>query len=89
MAVGAERRTILRLILRDLGLVLFVGCCAGVLLALATTKLVATLLFGVQPRDFATLALCVSLLAITGLIAACLPARRASRLDPMPALREE
>jgi putative ABC transport system permease protein len=89
MAVGAERRTILLLILRDLGGVLVVGCCAGVLLALATAKLVATLLFGVQPSDFATLASCVSLLATTGLIAAYLPARRASRLDPMAVLREE
>ncbi len=89
MALGAGRRTILRLILRDVGVVLFAGCCAGVLLALGTTRLLATLLFGVQPHDLATLALCVTLLATTGLIAAYLPARRASRLDPMPALREE
>lgn len=89
MALGAERRTILRLVLRDFGVVLFVGCCAGVLLALATTKLLATLLFGIQPHDLPTLALCVTLLATTGLIAAYLPARRASRLDPMPVLREE
>ena len=47
------------------------------------------LLFGVQPHDLATLALSVILLATTGLIAAYLPARRASRLDPMPVLREE
>jgi len=47
------------------------------------------LLFGVQPHDLATLALSVTLLATTGLIAAYLPARRASRLDPMPVLREE
>jgi ABC-type antimicrobial peptide transport system permease subunit len=89
MALGAERRTILRLVLCDVGVVLFVGCCAGVLLALGTTRLLATLLFGVQPRDLATLAFCVILLAMSGLIAAYLPARRASRLDPMPVLREE
>jgi len=99
MAVGADRRTILRLVLRDVGVVLFIGCCAGVLLALGTTKLLATLdrrfvgmdalLFGVQPHDLATLALSVTLLATTGLIAAYLPACRASRLDPMPVLREE
>jgi len=89
MAVGAGRSTILRLVLRDVGAVLFVGCSVGTLLALATTKLLAALLFGVQPRDLATLALCVALLATTGLMAAYLPARRASRLDPMPVLREE
>ena len=97
MAVGAERRTILRLVLRDVGVILFVGCCAGVLLALGTTRLLATttavpggtLLFGVQAHDLGTLALCVTLLGTTGLIAAYLPARRASRLDPMSVLREE
>jgi predicted permease len=99
MAVGAERKTILRLVLRDVGVVLFVGCCSGVLVALGTTKLLATfdsrfvgmdaLLFRVQPHDPATFVLCISLLATTGLIAAYLPARRASRLDPMVVLREE
>jgi predicted permease len=89
MAVGAGRRTILRLVLRDVGVLLLVGCSGGVLLALWTTKLLATLLFGIQPRDLATLASCVALLTVTGLIAAYLPARRASRLDPMPVLREE
>jgi putative ABC transport system permease protein len=89
MALGAERRTILRLALCDVGVVLSVGCCAGILLALGTTRVLATLLFAVQPHDLATLALCVTLLAATGLIAAYLPARRASRLDPMPVLREE
>jgi len=99
MALGAERRTILRVVLRDVRVVLFVGCCAGILLAVGTTKLLATfdrrfvgmdaLLFGVQPHDLATVALCITLLATTGLIAAYLPARRASRLDPMPVLREE
>jgi predicted permease len=89
MAVGAGRRAIVRLVLRDVGVLLFIGCSAGVLLALGTTKLLAALLFGVQPRDLTTLAVCATLLATTGLIAAYLPARRASRLDPMPVLREE
>src|SRR5262249_51793221 len=89
MAVGAGGRTIVRLVLRDVGFVLILGCCTGVLLALGTTRLLATLLFGVEPRDFATLALCVTLMATTALTAAYLPARRASRLDPMPVLREE
>jgi len=89
MALGAERRAIRRLVLWDAGLVLFAGCCAGVLLALASTGLLAALLFGVQPHDFATVAVCVALLTATGLIASYLPARRASRLDPMPVLREE
>jgi len=101
MAVGAERRTILRLILRDVGDVLFVGCCSGILAAFGTTKLLATLLFDVQstqagpldivipPHDVATLAFCITLLATAALIAAYLPARRASHLDPMAVLREE
>jgi putative ABC transport system permease protein len=89
MALGAGRRTIRRLVLGDAGLVLFAGCCAGLLLALGTTRLVAALLFEVDPHDSYTLALCVTLLVTTGLIAAYLPARRASRLDPMPVLRED
>jgi ABC-type antimicrobial peptide transport system permease subunit len=98
MAVGAEKRTILRLVLRDVGVVLFVGCCAGVLLALGTTRLLATgtavhggpLLFGVQPHDLATPWGCVSpCWPLQALIAAYLLARRASHLDPMPVLREE
>jgi predicted permease len=89
LAVGAERSTILRLIMRDVGSILFVGCCTGVLLALWTTKLVATLLFDVQPRDLPMLALCAALLCTTGVIAAYLPARRASHLDPLSVLREE
>jgi putative ABC transport system permease protein len=89
MALGAQKTTILRLVLRDIGVVLLSGCCAGTLLALAMTKFLAALLFGVEPHDLASLALCITLLATTGLIAAYLPARRASRLDPMPVLREE
>ena len=89
MAVGAQRTTIQRLVLRDFGVVIFVGCSAGVLLALATTRLVASLLFDVQPNDLAILVLCATSLATTGLIAAYLPARRASRLDPILVLREE
>jgi putative ABC transport system permease protein len=89
MAVRAGRRTIVRLVLRDVGVLLFIGCSAGVLLALGTTKLLAALLFGVQPRDLTTLAVCATLLATTGLIAAYLPARRASRLDPIRVLREQ
>jgi hypothetical protein len=81
MAVGAGRGAIVRLVLHDVGVVLFLGCCTGVLLALGTTRLLATLLFGVEPRDFATLPLCVTMMATTGPIAAYLPARRASRLD--------
>ena len=89
MALGAERGDILRLVVRQ-GLVLaLVGVAIGVAGAYGVTRFLKALLFGITPTDPATYAgICVLLLAVA--FAACwVPARRATRVDPMAALRYE
>lgn len=89
MALGANRRDILRLVLRQ-GLVLVIGgVLSGMLLAWALTRSMATLLIGVSPTDALTFATATLLLGGIGLWACYAPARRAMRLDPMVALRYE
>jgi ABC-type antimicrobial peptide transport system permease subunit len=65
------------------------GICAGVLLALALTRLMGQLLFDVSPTDPVTLSAVVLLLSLMALIACYVPAVRAMRIDPMRALRTE
>ena len=89
MAVGARRPDILRLVLRQ-GLVLVIGgVLSGVLLALALTRSMGTLLIGVNPSDGLTFVTATVLLGGIGLWACYAPARRAMKLDPMAALRYE
>jgi putative ABC transport system permease protein len=89
VALGADRRDILRLVLRQ-GLVLVMGgVLSGVLLAWALTRLMATLLVGVSPTDALTFVTATLLLGGIGLWACYAPARRAMRVDPMVALRYE
>jgi len=89
MALGAEQSRVLRLILREVTLVVIAGLIAGSIVAVASTQLVATFLYGLKPRDPMTIALAAVVLAAVAALAGYLPARRASRLDPMIALREE
>jgi predicted permease len=89
MALGADRRDILRLVLRQ-GLVLVVGgVVSGVLLAWVLTRSMVTLLVGVSPTDALTFGTAALLLGGIGLWACYAPARRAMQLDPMVALRYE
>jgi putative ABC transport system permease protein len=89
MALGADRRDILRLVLRQ-GLVLVMGgVVSGVLLALALTRSMVTLLVGVSPTDAVTFFTATLLLGGIALWACYAPARRAMQLDPMVALRYE
>lgn len=89
MALGASRGSVVRLVMRDVGLVLAAGIGLGLSGALAAGRLVESLLYGVKPADGRTLAGCSLLLVAAALFAAWLPARRAARLDPVTALREE
>jgi len=89
MALGAGRGVIARLILRETGVLVATGAVLGVLLAVAAGRTAATLLFGVRPSDPLTLAGAVAVLAVIALAASYAPARRATRIEPVTALRAE
>ena len=89
IALGAERGRVVRMVLGEVSRVVIAGTLIGVGLSLGVTRLVASFLYGVTPTDFVTLGASVALLAAVGVAAAALPAWRASRLDPVAALREE
>src|SRR5689334_9669938 len=89
MALGADRASVLRMVLgQGLRLTLF-GILAGLTAAFALNRLIASLLFGVKPTDPATIGGVVLLITTVALIACYLPARGATRVDPMIVLREE
>ena len=89
MAVGADRADILRMIMREAGVVLAAGMIVGLAGALATGRILQSLLFSVSARDPWMLALAVAGVVTAAGIASLIPARRASLTDPMVALREE
>ena len=89
VAVGARRRDVLKLVLGQGARLAAVGLAAGVLGALALTRLMASLLFGVTATDPATFATVALLMMAVALLACFVPARRAMRVDPMVALRHE
>jgi putative ABC transport system permease protein len=89
MSLGADRRSIVALVLRECVLLLSIGLACGVALALAASTAAASLLFGLQPHDPATLATATAILAVIALAASYIPALRASKLDPVVALRNE
>ena len=88
-ALGAQRGAVLWLVLREALALSLYGIALGIPCAVAASRLVAGMLFGTSPSDLTTM-ICVSLLLlVVALIASYLPARRASRIDPMTALRTE
>ena len=89
MALGAQRANIIGLIMREAGLLLAIGLAVGTGLALAAAHAAASLLFGLKPRDPLTMLLAVLALAGVAALASFLPAHRASKFDPMEALRYE
>jgi putative ABC transport system permease protein len=89
MALGAGRAAIAGLILRETAVLLAAGAVVGVLLALAGGRAAATLLFGVRPHDPGLLLLTLIALAGIALLASYAPARRATRIEPVSALRVE
>jgi len=89
IALGAQRRDVLRLVLGDGAKLAFLGIAIGIAGAIALTRLMTSLLFEVKPTDPETFAVVAIVLAIVALAACYLPARRAVRADPMVALRHE
>ena len=89
MALGASRTDVLRLILKEVSLVLAMGVAIGAALAVAAARSAQGLLFNLQPGDPATVASAAVLLTLIGLLAGYLPARRAARIEPLSALRAE
>jgi putative ABC transport system permease protein len=89
MAVGAQPRHVLLLVVGQGMLLAVAGTAAGVAVALGATQLMSSMLFGVSPRDPLIFAATPAILGVVALLSSYLPARRAAALDPMSALRQE
>jgi predicted permease len=89
MALGAGRGRVVRLVLGHSAALVGIGLITGAALAFALTRLLRTLLFGVQPGDPATIAAMAVGVAVAALLASLPPALRAARIDPVVALRED
>lgn len=89
IALGAHPDSILRLVMRDVALVLMPGILVGIGVSLVSVKILQKLLFGLAARDPVTMLVAVGLMSAMALLAGYLPARRATRVDPMVALRCE
>lgn len=89
MAMGAAWGDILRLVFTEAGKLVMIGLAIGLGCSYAVSRYAESLLFGLKPNDAVTLVVACSLLLTTALLATLLPARRAVRMDPAVALREE
>jgi predicted permease len=89
IALGAERRDVLLMILREASSLAAVGALIGVVAAAVLTRYIGAMLFGVTPADPATICGAVAAMMLVALLAGWFPARNASRLDPLAAIRHE
>jgi len=89
MALGPSRQGVVWLALRETAGLLAIGMPLGLAAALAATRLVRTMLFGLTPNDPPTLAAACLVLLVVAALAGYVPARQAARRDPLAALREE
>jgi predicted permease len=89
MALGAPRSVVLRLVVRDAALLILAGAAIGIPSALAATRLVKSFLFGIDAQDPVTILGGTAVLAAAAALACFVPARRATRVDPMSSLRYE
>jgi putative ABC transport system permease protein len=89
MALGAQKSQMLRMVLRQSLRLVIIGIVIGFLVALAATRVMATLLYGVSANDVSIYAVVILLLGAAAMLASYVPARRAMKVDPMVALRYE
>jgi predicted permease len=89
MALGARRPNVVWMVLRDVLVLVAIALAISVPTALGSSKLVASFLYGMKPNDPITLATAIAILLAAAILAGWLPARHASRIDPMVALRNE
>jgi putative ABC transport system permease protein len=89
MALGARPASVVRMVVWDVAIVTAIGLAIGAVSGVLSGRLVKTLLFGLDPSDATTWLLAIATLGAAAALAGYLPARRASRLDPMLALRED
>ena len=89
MALGAQRQDVLRLVMRESMILVASGVVIGVAVALGVSRFVATLLYGLAATDAVTIVASISVMVVVAALAGFVPARRASRVDPMVALRYE
>jgi putative ABC transport system permease protein len=89
MALGAQAMDVIKLVLRNGMMLALLGVVLGIAGAFALTRLMTTLLFGVSPTDAVTFGVVSLLLLLVALLACYIPARRATRVDPLVALRYE
>jgi ABC-type antimicrobial peptide transport system permease subunit len=89
MALGASRGMVLKMVISNALRMAAAGVAIGVVLSLTSTRLMTTMLYGIGTADPLTLGLTVVLLPAVALLASYIPARRATRVDPMIALRYE
>jgi ABC-type antimicrobial peptide transport system permease subunit len=87
--LGAQRSSVVWLVLRDVAFTLALGIPLGIVVSFVAGRLITKLLYGLQPSNPVTLLSSAIVSALAAIVAGYLPARRASRLDPMIALREE
>ena len=89
LALGADRRRIVASVLRENGRLIAAGLGVGTALALVVSAAARGLLFGIEPRDPATVTAAVASLGAVALLASAIPARRAARIDPMSTLKDD
>ena len=93
MAIGADRRDVVWLVVKEAMILvaagMMVGVSASIVIARLASSRISSLLFGLQATDPATIGGAAVILAVVAVLASCLPARRASRVDPMVVLRVE